>query len=334
MKIKQKHLDNSIFKCAYCGYESDLEDFEVDQYDQGFWCPDCDAYNYFREITHRHKFSLVLEGESKEGVLNYSHKIKLDKRISPLRYPGGKSKLAEFIYTKINLENIDTFVEPFAGGASVGLALLQSEIIHKLILNDIDYGIFSLFKVIIDDPKLLINKISDCILTHEDYFRSQKIIMNNYKGINNLEAAWALLVVNRLAYSGICKANPLGGKNGSDEKLLQRWNKKNLIKRILKINSMGEKIHVLNTDACSLIEETYWTPATTIFIDPPYYKKGQQLYQYYYKETDHVNLAWLLDSLFAGCPGADIILTYDNTSFIENLYCYPSIEKISRVYSI
>jgi DNA adenine methylase len=334
MTYQEKYNDLSNLKCNYCGYKSNLEDFDLDEYDQGFWCPDCDAYNYFSNITHRHKFSLILEGLSGKDLHNYKSRIKLDKRISPLRYPGGKSKIAEYIYTKINFESIDTFVEPFAGGASVGLALLQSRVINKLVLNDLDYGVFSLFKIITEDPELLIKRILACVPTHKDYFNAQKIIMNNYKGSNNLQAAWAMLVVNRLAYSGIVKANPLGGKNGSQAKLLQRWNQKDLIKRIFKINSMGEKIQILNIDACSLIEKLYWDSAATIFIDPPYYKKGQQLYQYYYKESDHIHLAWLLDSLFTGCPGADIILTYDNAPFIENLYWYPNIEKVTRDYSI
>jgi DNA adenine methylase len=127
---------------------------------------------------------------------------------------------------------------------------------------------------------------------------------------------------------------PLGGRNGTQQNLLQRWNPDALIQRITKINNMGDRITVFNTDACKLIEEIYWQPATTILVDPPYYKKGKQLYNCYYENEDHIELSGLLNNLYQGCPGADIILTYDNEEFIERLYCYPNIEKVNRIYSI
>lgn len=185
-----------------------------------------------------------------------------------------------------------------------------------------------------EKPYILINRIKEYIPNHEDYFSCQKIILDNYENTSLFDAAWSLLVVNRLAFSGICKANPLGGKNGTIKDLLARWRPNELCKRILNINDMANKITVLNVDACELIEEMYWSPSTTILIDPLYVKKGKQLYNCYYNNEDHIQLSTLLDSLYSGMPGADIILTYDNNKFIKDIYLYPTIEKISRVYSI
>ncbi len=49
--------------------------------------------------------------------------------ISPLRYPGGKRKLAPFIADLIAKSNVrpELFVEPFAGGASVSVSLLEAD---------------------------------------------------------------------------------------------------------------------------------------------------------------------------------------------------------------
>jgi DNA adenine methylase len=137
-----------------------------------------------------------------------------------------------------------------------------------------------------------------------------------------------------LAYSGIYKANPLGGKNGSNASLLQRWNPEDLCSRIVKIHAVSKWITISNIDACELIEELYWMPATTILVDPPYYKQGKNLYKCYYDENDHSRLNMLLENLYHGCPGADIILTYDNVPFIADLYVYPDTEVIGRVYTI
>lgn len=322
-------------KCQFCGTTSDEECFEYDEFDRGFWCEICDGYNYLNEKGRdKHKFILALEDKSKGNSAKIKSNIKFKKQISPLRYPGGKSKLIDYVYSKLNLNKTDIFVESFAGGASVGLSLLEVGIINKLILNDLDFGIYSLFSTIKNNPDKLTEKINNHIPTHKDYFKAQELIKANYNGCNEFESAWSLLVVNRLAYSGICKANPLGGRNGSLDNLLIRWNPKTLTKRINKINKMSDKITVLNVDACELIEEMYWNEQSTIFIDPPYFNKGKDLYNLYFNKEDHIRLNVLLDNLHQGMPGADIILTYDNSEFIEQLYCYPKIENINRVYTI
>jgi len=258
----------------------------------------------------------------------------LKKQLSPLRYPGGKSKLIDYIYSKLNDNKLDTFIEPFCGGASVSLALLDAKVVKNIVLNDLDFGIYSLFYIIKNYPYDIISKLIGYVPVHEDYYVSQEIIKSNYKDCDIIKAAWNLLINNRLAYSGIYKANPLGGKNGDRNSLLQRWNPNSLIKRILHIHSMSSKIEILNIDATKLIEDAYWNESSTIFIDPPYFAKGKDLYNNYYRKKDHVMLNVLLDSLFQGMPGADIILTYDNNKYIKKLYLYPEVEEISRVYSI
>jgi DNA adenine methylase len=155
----------------------------------------------------------------------------------------------------------------------------------------------------------------------------------DYSGFDLIESAWASLLVNRLAYSGVSKANPLGGRKGSQKELLSRWNPTNLIKRIEKIHSLSDKIEITQENAVELIEEAYWQDDATIFIDPPYVKKGKDLYHCFYTEKDHRKLAYLLDTLYFGCPGADIVVTYDYNEWLNTLYDYPEREIIGRKYS-
>lgn len=319
-------------KCKFCN-TIDKECFEYDKFNRGFWCEVCDGYSYLGG-QNKHNFILILEDKTEGKTIGTKHSIKLKKQISPLRYPGGKSKLIDYIYSKMNPNKTDVFIEPFAGGASVGLSLLEAKVINKLILNDLDFGIYSLFSIIKNNPDELIEKINNHTPTHEDYYAAQENIKNNYKGCGVFKSAWSLLLVNRLAYSGIFKAGPLGGKNGNADDLLIRWSPKTLTKRIKAINKMSDRITALNMDACELIMEAYWNEQATIFIDPPYFRKGKDLYNHYYNEKEHIKLSVLLDSLYQGVPGADMILTYNNDRFIEWLYLYPDIEKINRVYVI
>lgn len=64
---------------------------------------------------------------------------------SPLRYPGGKGKVADY-FKQIFRDNSlydGVYVEPYAGGASVALSLLFNEYVSKIIINDIDRSIFA-----------------------------------------------------------------------------------------------------------------------------------------------------------------------------------------------
>lgn len=302
-----------------------LDDFEYDQY--GFECPDCISYTYFDDYPQnlRHNFFLLLEDPCKTS--STTEKPAFPTRVSPLRYPGGKSKMVGQIYEKTKKTNMVHFAEPFAGGASVGLSLLLSGNIQELYLNDTDYGIYSLFWTIKNNPEYLFEKISLFHPTKEAYVIAQDLVFNDYKGLKKEEAAWATLVVNRLSFSGICKANCMSNPSA-------RWNSSALTRRIKNISNVSEHIHVFNKDACSFIEDFYQTPNATMFIDPPYFKKGKLLYHKYYSESEHLALSSLLDELYQGIPGADMIVTYDYCDYINSIYNNPTKTIIGRTYSI
>lgn len=317
-----------MYTCKFCGYSStDLEDFEPDgKFQKGFWCPYCDGFTYFEKQTDKHNFALLLENPSKSTAIAYK-KPDFPTQVSPLRYPGGKSKFVSPILSKCNAKNMVNFVEPFAGGASVGLSLLLAGKIQNLYLNDVDFGVYSLFFTIKHFPQILAERIKTFTPTEKAFRRAKMKATVGFKGLDTTDAAWNMLVVNRLAFSGIAKANCMSNPAA-------RWNPDKLCDKIMNIHSHADKIHVSNIDACEFIEEMYWKPTTTIFVDPPYYVKGKALYNNYYTHEDHLNLSVLLDELYKGMPGADMIVTYDYCKEIEDMYYYPTVETVGRKYSI
>ena len=321
--------------CSICGTseKDEYHSFEVDEYGEGFWCEDCDGYTNFNG-EKRNQFVLILEDKMNKGKSIKKNTYKLKKQLSPYRYPGGKSKVIDYLSTYIREEKTERLVSPFTGGASFELALLEAGIINNLHINDLDTGVFSFWWTVKHWPYHLIDKIRNTIPTHEMYFKAQNVIKSGYKNINIFDAAWISILVNRLAYSGISKAGPLGGKKGKVNNLLSRWNPDTLIKRIENIHSLSDRIEVTQINAVELIEEAYWHDNTTIFIDPPYVEKGKALYDCFYIERDHMELSFLLDHLWRGCPGADIIVTYDYNKWLKNLYDYPNVEILNRKYSI
>jgi len=71
---------------------------------------------------------------------------------SPLRYPGGKGRIAGYFkqLLKENLLYDGVYVEPYAGGASVALSLLLNEYVSKVIINDIDRSVFAFWYSILN----------------------------------------------------------------------------------------------------------------------------------------------------------------------------------------
>lgn len=320
-----------MLKCQFCDNSEDF--FQFDNINKGFWCEECDGYNYIEEIEKRHRFTLILEDKLREKTAFKKSAVKLSKRLSPYRYPGGKSKVIDYLITHLQDFKTKKLVSPFTGGGSFELALLDAGLLEELHINDLDVGVYSLWYTIKHMPNELIYRLKNIRPTHKDFFHARKYIQMDYQGLNIFEAAWFSLLVNRLSYSGIVKANPLGGKNGTVDQLLSRWNPTDLIKRIDRIHKLSEKIEVTNEDALKLIEESYWQDETTIFIDPPYVEKGKDLYHCYYKHEDHIDLSNLLDSLYHGIPGADIVVTYDYNEWLDSIYWFPERKIIGRVYS-
>ncbi|MEK4983593.1 DNA adenine methylase [Bacillus sp. FSL K6-6540] len=278
---------------------------------------------------------MILEGKenSNDPALSPIQPIKLNKRISPLRYPGGKSKVSEYLLGYVSPQKSEVLCSPFTGGGSFELALLHAGIVKRLELNDYDFGVYSLFHLIKTFPDALTMEIKKRKPNLSDFFKAQRIVKSDYSGCDIFEAAWSLLLVNRLAFSGIYRANPLGGLRGGRDSLLSRWNPDDLCKRINMIHEMSDFINIHNQDAIEFIEEQYWNEKATIFIDPPYYNQGKNLYLHYYTDEDHRELQFLLDNLYRETPCADLIVTYDDDPFIEQIYEFPKFKRIKRKFS-
>lgn len=250
---------------------------------------------------------------------------------SPLRYPGGKTQMKKFIYDLINSLSIDevTYVEPFAGGAGVGLSLLFNGHVSKIHINDYDRSIYSFWISILNQTSEFIRLIEQTPITMDEWYLQRKIQFNK-ENHSTLEIGFSTFFLNRTNVSGIIKGGPIGGKEQSGKyKLDCRFNKKNLIKKMNKIADLKERITVTDYDASYFIENgiaNMEPDKTFIFFDPPYYQQGQNLYSNFYKHEDHLGLANQITAL-------DMyywITTYDYSTEIEQMY----VTENKKIYSL
>jgi DNA adenine methylase len=239
---------------------------------------------------------------------------------SPLRYPGGKGKLASFMKEVIVDNNIldGIYVEPYAGGAGIALALLFEEYVSRIVINDIDRSIYAFWFSVINHPNEFCKLVYDTPVTVQEWER-QKDIQLHKEEANILLLGFSTFYLNRTNRSGIINGGIIGGKKQDGTWTLDvRFNKNELIRRINKIAYYKNRIEVHNLDTLELIQDVIsgLPNETLIYFDPPYFNKGQQLYINYYNINDHQNLY----TKITGELNHKWILTYDNVQEINELY--------------
>jgi len=237
---------------------------------------------------------------------------------TPLRYPGGKGKFAPFVKALFEANNLTgDYLEPYAGGAAVALDLLYSGYCKNIHINDYDIAVFHFWKSIIEETESFLKLINDTPVTIEEWHK-QKYILSKPQDFSQLEHGFATFFLNRTNRSGILKGGVIGGKNqNGNYKLDVRFNKENLSKRIEKIGCHSNRIKVYNYDALELLNkvDNLLPKDSLIYLDPPYYVKGQGLYRNFYVHKNHVQIREALDKITTKW-----IVSYDNCQEIKEIY--------------
>ena len=200
--------------------------------------------------------------------------VSLDAYLSPLRYPGGKSKMVKTLASYIR-QGRRTLIEACAGGASLGLSLLHAGLFDELWLNDLDLNVYTFWQVLTsEDGYVLLDKLKENPKPSVNDFLDAKLVLQApYKKPrqSRIERAWAFLLVNRLAYRGNIHCGPMGGYDGSQEEMLSRWDPALLEKRLRFVYENRDRITVTKYHVCDLLWRIPRRTANsiTVYLDPP-----------------------------------------------------------------
>ena len=247
------------------------------------------------------------------------------------RYPGGKSKLKSYILKKLREENdCLEYREPFFGGGSIGLNFIFDTNIQIIWINDLDPGISAIWTSVIDSPENFINKITQFVPSLEKFHEFKKDLLNS----NCLDLDLKKIAVHQMSYSGLgTKGGPLGGLDQKSQyKIGCRWNPKKICEKIVYFNKKFKNKEIrfskcTNFDFSFLIEDFKYK--SLIYLDPPYFDKGDELYQFSFSLEDHKRLSELLKF----CRHK-WLLSYDDCKEIRTLYNWAKIEEINVNYTI
>ena len=243
----------------------------------------------------------------------------MSKFVSPLRYPGGKLKVVDYLKQLLEVNDLcgGTYIEPYAGGASVALSLLYSKHAGRIKINDIDRSIYAFWYCVLNETEALCRMISDTPVTMENW-HAQHEIQREKDTVDLLSLGFSTFFLNRTNRSGILSGGVIGGKDQSGEfKMDARFNKADLIERIERVAGYADLIELTSMDAVELIKHYKRTPAqkTFCYLDPPYYVKGRDLYLNYYNDDDHKAIAKAIKK-YKG----KWIISYDAVPFLKDLY--------------
>lgn len=210
------------------------------------------------------------------------------------------------------------YVEPYAGGASVALSLLFEGYVEKVLINDMNLGVYFFWKFLLEDEKSLCDRIMSTEVTVDEWRNQKKTYSDPSSSPEDL--AFATFFLNRTNRSGIVSGGGvIGGLSQEGKwKIDARYNKDALCKRIKKVNSFRESIEVCNQDALSLIRGLDQEEGNSfLYLDPPYYVKGSQLYDNFYLHDDHLEISIALRNI-----GLPWVISYDAAPEILDMYSF------------
>lgn len=239
---------------------------------------------------------------------------------SPLRYPGGKGKLLQFVKDLIIHNSLDggVYSEPYAGGASIALGLLIEDYVSEIHINDVDKSIYSFWHAILNETDRFIELLWNTPVDM-DQWHKQKLIQKHKDDYDCLTLGFSTFFLNRTNRSGVLGAGVIGGKEQlGNYKIDARYNREELVKRINIIANHAKNIKIYRQDALDFITQTIPRKMDKglVFLDPPYYVQGKRLYTNFYGHDDHVRIAQAIKK----SPLKHWIVTYDNVKEINEIY--------------
>ena len=265
--------------------------------------------------------------------------------MSFMRYPGGKTKLRHEINAAL-VEQIGDrnlrYLEPFFGGGSIGIQFLaKNPRIKNIWINDKDIGIACIWTAVYRCCFDFKERIRSFQPTVGDFHEFRKELLGitempaQHKVADIVDIAFKKLAIHQISYSGLGtkSGGPLGGvSQKSAYKIDCRWSANYICKKIDAIHDQLSEVKVYQ-DRCTsfdfmcMIEDT--SRESIIYLDPPYYIKGNDLYQCGFELEDHERLASALQK-----TSHSWVLSYDDCPEIRKLYSWATLKPLAVNYSI
>jgi len=234
---------------------------------------------------------------------------------SPFRYPGGKTWLVPRIrqWLASLRQRPSVFLEPFAGGAIIGLTVAFERLAEKVVLVELDDHVAAVWTTVLsDDNEWLAERILSFDLTIENLRKELAYEATSIKRI-----AFQTILKNRTFHGGIMAPGSGLIKHGENGKgIRSRWYPETIARRIRAIADIRDRIEFIHGDGIEAIRSYNSVRRAAMFIDPPYTaagkRAGTRLYKYF--ALDHERLFSEVSKV-----QGDVLFSYDNAPELVEL---------------
>jgi DNA adenine methylase len=185
---------------------------------------------------------------------------------TPLRYPGGKSRVAKMLLEKFPSE-INEFREPFVGGGSVALLFSQKYPDVPIWINDKYVYLYSFWKMLQERGDELSDTLYNIKVENSTEEKAKELFVSAKAEISNADTfrqAVLFWILNKCSYSGLTE-NSSFSKTASNQNFTTRGahNLKN-------ISEIIQHWRITNLDYQTVMNTEEGLSNTFIFLDPPY----------------------------------------------------------------
>jgi DNA adenine methylase len=236
---------------------------------------------------------------------------------SPFRYPGGKTwlvpRIRQWLWS-LSFEPTE-FVEPFAGGAIIGLTVAAEGLAKRVRLVEIDDAVAAVWETILNDEggaDWLAEHITNFKLTPE---AARAVLTDTPRSLR--ETAFQTIIKNRVNRGGILAPGAGMVKDGENGRgLLSRWYPETLARRILAIAGLRDRISFTHGDGVETLRQCADRNDAVFFIDPPYTAAGKRAGSrlYSHPDLDHAELFRVTGQL-----AGDFLMTYDDAEEVREM---------------
>ena len=244
---------------------------------------------------------------------------------SPLRYPGGKSRVAEKIVSII--PSFDEYREPFLGGGSVFVHAKQKFPEKMFWINDIYTNLYCFWDAVQNDINTLISRIRSIKDNTEDGKRLFYELVDDIEKYDSLEKAAAFFVLNRITFSGTVESG------GFSQNAFETRFTDSSIERVKNLSTLMEHVMITNLDYEKVVKAPSAGEKVFIYLDPPYYSATKsKLYGKNGKlhtKFDHERFANVLKDV-----SYKWLITYDNSEYIKDLFSFAEISEWGMTYGM
>lgn len=257
-----------------------------------------------------------------------------------IRYPGSKAKLVddiiksfpdEFLVPLFVSDSVH-YVEPFFGSGAIGFAVMSR--MHrgaKVSIADADIGIASLWRAVWKEPRELCRRIVNYVPSVESFY---ELKASDGEYTDDVDTGFRKLALHRVSVSGFgyMAGGPIGGREQQGNYTVEcRWRPERMTRIVKDLHRLLAKFARMEIECRCVFESLQRIENQSqafVYLDPPYFEKGSQLYKHGFTGDNHKRLAGILQQASFGWAAS-----YDDHPEIRKLYSWANATTLEITYS-